>query len=105
MEDEIKVNLDTVYLPSEDMVVKEIQGEFVIIPLRAGMADLEDEFFKLTKTAKAMWDKLSARKTLKEVTQELSLGYDVALEVIESDVLGLVEELLKKGILITVRRA
>lgn len=103
MEDEIKVSLNATYLPSEDIVVKEVQGESVIISLRAGMVDLEDELFKLTETAKAMWGKLNARKTLKEVAQELSLEYEAPLEVIERDLLQLAAELLKKKVLIAAR--
>jgi len=104
MENEIKASLNAIYLPSEDMVVKEIQGEFVIVPLRAGMVDLEDEFFKLTRTARAMWDKLSAGKTLKKIAQELSLKYEESPELIEKDLLQLAKELLKRRILIAVRR-
>ena len=105
MEDEIKASLNAVYLPSEDMVVKEIQGEFVLIPITSGIVNLEDEMFKLNETAKAMWDKLNARKTLKEVAQELSSEYDAPLELIERDLLELAAELLKRRILIAVRRA
>jgi hypothetical protein len=105
MEDERKVELDTVYIPSEDMLVKQIQGEFVIIPLRRGVADLEDVFFKLNEDAKAMWDKLDGKKTLKEVAQELILEYDAALELIERELLELAEELLKMGMLVSVKRA
>lgn len=105
MEDERKVDLDTVYIPSEDMLLKQIQGEFVIIPLRRGVADLEDEFFKLNEDAKAVWDKLDGKKTLKEVAQELILEYDAALELIERELLELAEELLKIGVLVSVKRA
>mgnify|MGYP001618168408 CR=1 FL=1 len=105
MEDEIKTDLETVYLPSEDMVIREMQGEFVIIPLKYGMADLEDEVFKLSGTAKAMWDKLNARKTLREIAQELNLEYDAPLELIERDLLQLAEELLKRRMLVAVSRA
>lgn len=105
MEDERKVDLDTVYMPSEDMLVKQIQGEFVIIPLRRGVADLEDVFFKLNADAKAMWDKLDGKKTLKEVAQELILEYDAALELMERELLELAEEFLKMGMLVSVKRA
>lgn len=105
MEDERKVDLDTVYILSEDMLLKQIQGEFVIIPLRRGVADLEDEFFKLNEDAKAMWDKLDGKKTLKEVAQELILEYDAGLELIERELLELAEELLKMGMLVSVKRA
>jgi len=104
MEDEIKANLDAIYLPSEDMVIKEIRGEFVLIPITSGIVNLEDEMFKLNETAKTLWDKLDGKKTLKETTEELSLEFDAPLELIEKDALGLVDELLKRRMLIAVQR-
>lgn len=105
MEDERKISLDAVYMPAEDMLARQAQGEFIIIPLRKGIADLEDEFFKLNQTAKAMYDKLDGKKTLKEVARELSLEYDAALELIERGISELAEELLKRGMLVSVKRA
>jgi hypothetical protein len=102
MEEKIKGNLDTVYFPLEDLVVKEVHGELLIIPLKAGKVDLENEFFKISETGKAMWDKLEDRKTLKEICQELKSEYDAPLELIEKDMLELVEELLKRRILVAV---
>jgi hypothetical protein len=104
MDDQRKVDLDTVYMPSKELLVKQIKGECVIIPLRRGVADLEDVFFKLSETAKAMWDQLDGKKTLKEIARELSLEYDAGSERIERELLGLAEELLKGGMLVSVKR-
>jgi hypothetical protein len=100
MEEKIKANLHKVYFPLENLVVKEIHGELLIIPVKAGKVDLENEFFKINETGKALWDKLGDKKTLKEICRELSLEYDAPLELIEKDMLGLVEELLKRRILV-----
>lgn len=103
VEDEREIDLDTVYTPSRDMLVKQVQGEFIIIPLRKGTADLEEEFFKLNETAKAIYDKLDGKKTLKELALELSLKYDAALELIERELLEMAEKLLKRGVLVGVK--
>jgi hypothetical protein len=42
---EPKVNLDAAYVPSEDVVAREIEGELIIVPLAAGIGDMEDELF------------------------------------------------------------
>ncbi len=76
----------------------------LIIPLRTGTVDLEYEIFKISEKGKAMWDKLTVGKTLKEISQELSLEYDASLELIERDVLELAEELLKRSMLVAVSR-
>ena len=105
MEDEARVNLEAIYVPSEDIVVKDIRGESVIIPVRKGTVDLEGDFFKLNEAAKVILDKLDGRKTLKEITQELNLEYDAALDWIEKGTLELAGELLKRGILVSAKRA
>ena len=41
---EATVNLNSVYLPAEDDVVaRELHGEFIIIPISSGVGDMEDE--------------------------------------------------------------
>ncbi|MCM8781945.1 MAG: pyrroloquinoline quinone biosynthesis peptide chaperone PqqD, partial [Candidatus Omnitrophica bacterium] len=93
---ESKVSLENIYKPSEDIVARDIQGELIIIPITSGVADNEDEIFTLNETARAIWERLDGKKTLKEITQELSQDFEARPQEIEKDVLGLVEELLKR---------
>ena len=67
---ETKVNLCSIYAPSEDVVAREVQGEFIIIPITSGIADLEDEIFSLNETGRAIWDKLDGKKSLRNVIDE-----------------------------------
>lgn len=94
------VSLDAVYTISEDVVAREIQGEFIIIPIASGVGDLEDAIFTLNETAKAIWDKLNGKRSLKDVARDLNLEFGGFLEDIEKDVIGLVEELLKRKMLV-----
>jgi len=98
---EVKVNLDTIYVPSEDIVAREVQGEFIIIPITSGVGDLEDEIFTLNETGRAIWDKLDGKRTLKEVAKELSEEFE-SQDEIEKDCTGLAEELLKRKMLVEV---
>jgi hypothetical protein len=95
-----KVNIDAAYIPSEDLVCREIEGELIIVPLVAGMGDMEDELFTLNETGKAIWTKLDGKKSLKTVATELSSEYQAPLGEIEKDVIGLAEELLKRKMIV-----
>lgn len=95
-----KVNLDAAYVPSDDLVCREIEGELIIVPLVAGMGDMEDELFTLNETGRAIWAKLDGKKSLKAVAQELSEEYEASPEKIEKDVIGLTKELLKRKMLV-----
>ncbi|MDD5597658.1 MAG: PqqD family protein [Victivallaceae bacterium] len=93
--------MNAVYAPAEDDVVaRELHGEFIIIPISSGVGDLEDEIFSLNETGKAVWDKLDGKKKLEEVISELTVEFEGSAEEIRNDVTGLVEELLKRKIIV-----
>jgi len=95
-----KVHVNKSYVHSEDVVAREIEGELIIVPLVSGIGDAEDELFTLNETGRAIWEKLDGKKTLKKVIEELSEGFEAPAGQIEKDVAGLVEELLKRKMLI-----
>jgi hypothetical protein len=95
-----KVNVDAAYVPSDDLVCREIEGELIIVPLVGGMGDMEDELFTLNKTGRAIWAKLDGKKSLKTVAKELSAEFEASHGEIEKDVIGLAEELLKRKMIV-----
>jgi len=97
-----KVSLDSIYAPSEDVIVRLIEGELIIVPLVSGIGDFEDELFTLNETGKAIWDHLDGNKTLREVVKVLSTEYADPAGEIETDVIGLVEELQRRKMIVGV---
>ena len=102
---ETEVSLDATYVPSEDIVAREIEGELIIVPLVSGIGNMEDELFTLNETGRAIWDRLDGQKRLKEVVKELSEEFDDPEGEIEKDVKGLTEELLKRRIIVEAPKA
>jgi hypothetical protein len=94
--------LDAVYSHSEDVVAREIEGEFIIVPLAAGIGDMEDELYSLNGTGVAIWKRLNGKLSLKKISADLAGEYAAPLVEIEKDVLGLVSELLSRKMLIEV---
>jgi len=85
------------FIPAHEAVVaRQIQGEFVLIPILSGIGDLEDAIFSLNETGKAIWNKLDGKKTLAQITQELAKEYQASPSRIANDVAGLIKELLKR---------
>ena len=99
---EPNVSLDTVYTPSEDVVSRNIEDELLIVPLVSGIGDMEDELFTLNETGRAIWELLDGQKSLRDVVKELEAEFDAPAGEIEADVIGFVEELLKRGMLVEV---
>jgi hypothetical protein len=97
------ISPNNVYAVSDDVVAREIEGEIIIVPLVAGIADLEDELFTLNETGKAIWELLDGRRSLQEVIRQLSEEYQAEPEQIQNDVLGLVRELWRRGMIVEVK--
>ncbi len=98
---ESEITLDTVYMPSEDVVAREIEGELIIVPIASGIGDMEDELYTLNETGQAIWGKLDGVRSLKQIASDLAEEYDAPLADIERDVLGLVNELARRRMLVT----
>ena len=101
---DMKIGLQTVYAWSENVVAREIEGELILVPLVSGIGDLEDEIYTLNETGKLIWARLNGSRSLKHISEELALEYEALPGVIEKDVAGLVEELLKRGMLVEVAK-
>lgn len=91
---------DVVHVASEDIVAREIEGELIIVPLVAGIGDLEDELFTLNDTGKEGWKRLAGGMTVGAVAASLAEEYDAAPGEVERDVRGLVTELVRRRMLV-----
>jgi len=95
----MNVNMDKVYVPSLDVVAREIEGELIIVPLASGMGDQDDELYTLNDTGRAIWSRLDGQRTLAAVVNDLAAEYQAEPGEIEQDVRGLVSELLRRKML------
>ena len=95
-----EIRMEAAYIPSEDVVAREIEGELIIVPIAAGIGDLEDELYTLNETGKALWAGLDGKRTLQEIARGLAEEYEAPPGEIEEDVRGLVEELVRRRMLV-----
>jgi len=94
------INEDAIYVPSGDIVSRIIEGELIIVPLAAGIGDSEDELFTMNETGRAVWEALDGSRTVKAVCDYLSVRFEAPPEEIHEDLLGLLEELLKRNMVV-----
>jgi hypothetical protein len=94
------LTLDSVCAASEDIVVREIEGELILIPLVSGIADAEDELYSLNPTGQAIWQRLDGQRTLKEVAALLAAEFEASPAELETDVVGLASELVGRRLLV-----
>ena len=96
---ETQVTVDTICVPSEDVVAREIEGDMIIVPLVAGIGDADDELYTLNETGKAIWKKLDGQRSLENISAELTDEFSSPPEEIKADVLGFAVEMVRRGIL------
>ena len=97
------INLDACYIPSEDVVAREIEGELIIVPLTAGIGNMEDEIYTLNETGKIIWKKLDGKTHVRAVVDSLSSEFEATAGEIEKDVVGLLKELVSRRMLTEIK--
>lgn len=90
------------YIPSDNIVVREIEGVCIIVPLVRGIGDLEEDIFSLDDEGREIWRRLDGKTTLDQVILALQSMYTDENGVIEKDVLGFIDELLTRKMLVEV---
>lgn len=91
------VDVNAIYKRSEDIISKDIEGESILVPLIAGVGNLNDEMFQLNSTGSVIWEMLDGKKSLVRIIEQLSKRYDSSYEAIEKDVIRLIETLLQRN--------
>jgi hypothetical protein len=94
------LTLDMICAPSEDVVAREIEGELILVPLAAGIGDMEDELYTLNDTGRAIWSKLDGVCSLRQIASNLANEYAGSAADIERDVSGLVGELARRKMVV-----
>jgi hypothetical protein len=97
-----KVSLDDVYAHSDDVVAREIEGELIIVPLVAGIGDIENALFTLNPTGQAIWSAIDGARSLRDISEQLAREYEASRADIETDVIGLVAELASRKMLVPI---
>lgn len=84
--------MNRVFQHTENLVVKEIGDEKVLIPLRSSVADME-QIYTLNETAAFIWEKMDGNTNLDEIIRNLVEEYDVDYETARADVEDFVNEM------------
>ena len=95
-----QLHMDAVYRHSDEVVARVIEGEVILVPLTAGIGDMESELFTLNPTGKSIWELLDGRATLDDIVRQLAEQYPGSSAEIEQDVQGFVGELLQRRMLV-----
>ena len=78
---------------NEDVLFQELQGEAVLLNLKSGI------YFGLDPIGTRIWQLFAQHDTLSEIVQVITGEYDVARDRCEADLVALVTELERQGLI------
>ncbi len=97
---ESTIDLSLQYIPSENIVARDFEGELLIVPINAGLEGEENALFTFNETGRIVWDRLDGDHSVEDLIGELAAEYGTPSDEIETDVVGLMNELLKRRIVV-----
>jgi len=89
-----EVSLQTAVRASDDVVVRELDGEAVLLNLASGM------YFGLDSVGTRLWQLIERHRRLSAIVAAMCDEFDAPAATIEQDVLRLVTELVEKGLVV-----
>ncbi len=98
------MDLLAIYDKSDRMTAKELEDEFIIVPINTTKAISSNELYFLNETGRELWQHLNGKTTLEQLIEKISKQYNSAThEQIREDVIALIQDLLRHQIIIQVQ--
>jgi hypothetical protein len=88
---------------NESLVIRDLAGEKVIVPIRGKVGDLGC-IYTLNAVASEIWNRMDGTRSVADIVKELAGEYDVAFQALTHDVHRVVEELREEGLLLATSR-
>lgn len=93
------IHKDDIYVPTDMVVAREIEGELIIVPLNGGIADFDDALYSFNETGRRIWDLLFTGISMGMLCERLSEEFDAPKETIQNEVVDLLQKLLEMRII------
>jgi hypothetical protein len=82
-----------VYTKSSGYVYREVAGEFILVPVRRRLNEV-NSLYVLNETGAALWRRIDGTRSARAIVDDFMQEFDVAAEQIEKDFSTLLEDLL-----------
>jgi hypothetical protein len=84
--------LNRVYKKNNAMVSRKIGDEFILVPIRQNVGDLES-IYTLNETAARIWEWIDGKTEVREIREKIVAHFGVASEEAEKDLLEHLQQL------------
>jgi len=86
--------LERCYQKNPDIVSRKIADEYILVPIRQNVGDLES-IYTLNEVAARIWELIDGKKKVKEIKDKIMEEFEVTPEEIEKDLTELLQKLEK----------
>ncbi len=83
---------ERVYRRNENFVFRRIEGETILVPIRASVGDL-DCIYSLNALGALVWERLDGKTGIGEIKRVITDAYDVPAAKAEADLLAFLQEM------------
>ena len=77
--------LDKVYRKSDSIVSRKIADEFVLVPIRKNVGDLEN-IYTLNEVAARIWELIDGKRNVGDIKERICQEYEATPEKTEKDI-------------------
>jgi len=78
--------LNTVYNKSDSIVFRKIADEFILVPIRQNVGDLES-IYTLNETAARIWELIDGKMKVEEIKEKIVEKFEVTPKEAEKDIM------------------
>jgi hypothetical protein len=84
--------LDKIYSKSDSIVSRKIADEFILVPIRQNVGDLES-IYTLNETGARIWELIDGKTNVGKIKEKLIEEFEVTPEEAEKDIIGHLRQL------------
>jgi hypothetical protein len=78
--------LEKIYSKSDSIVFRKIADEFILVPIRQNVGDLES-IYTLNESGARIWELIDGKIKVREIKEKLIEEFEVAPEEVEKDII------------------
>jgi hypothetical protein len=97
------IELGQIYRRNDNFVFRRIEGETILVPIRANVGDL-DCIYSLNSVGALVWEHLDGSQDLDAIKTRITAEYDVGDNDIQADLLSFINEMKTIAAVEAVRR-
>lgn len=83
-----------VYKKNDSIVSRKIANEFILVPIRHKVGDLEN-IYTLNEVAARIWELIDGKRTIREIKKKIVEEFEVSPEEAEKDLQEYLQQLKK----------